>query len=177
MGGGNYMSEAVSLRPALEDLSYQREINGGEFILVVDKSEEKELSLTLLQSYIIGNLNINNYVLKTEADSLYTFKTDTYTRSELHDLFEVKGSGYSRLESDSKYALRSNSYTKGDIDVTFARKEEVYTRKYSDESFALKSDTLTTVEADNRYLQLTQYVNQNWPQRLLNQERCCIYLC
>lgn len=153
----NYMSEAVSLRPALEDLSYQREINGGEFILIVDKSEEKELSLTLLQSYIVGNLNINNYVLKTEADSLYTFKTDTYTRSELHDLFEVKGSGYSRLESDSKYALRSNSYTKGDIDVTFARKEEVYTRKYSDESFALKSDTLTTVEADNRYLQLTQY--------------------
>lgn len=153
----NYMSEAVSLRPALEDLTYQREINGGEFILIVDRSEEKELSLTLLQSYIVNSINIDKYLVKTDAESLYALKTDTYTRSESHELFEVKGSGYSRLESDNKYALRSNTYTRTDIDVAFARKEDVYTRTYSDENFALKSDTLTTTEADNRYLLLTNY--------------------
>ena len=153
----NYMSEAVSLRPSLEDITYQRAINGGEFLLVVDKSEEKQLSLTLLQSYIVNNIKVDNYLLKSDASQLYTLKTDTYTRGQLHDLFEVKGSGYSRAESDNKYALRSNSYTKSEIDVSFARKENVYTRAYADGAFALKSTTLTTAEADARYLLISQY--------------------
>lgn len=119
--------------------------------------------------------NMSNYYDKATSDDRYTYKTDTYTKTQVDalvsgiDVSDSLSGYYTKLQSDGRYASKSDldSYSTTLVaDGKYATKLSLngyYTKVDTDGKYALKTQSYTKAESDSRYLgsnALTGYLTQ-----------------
>lgn len=115
--------------------------------------------------------SLNSYYTKSTSDSRYAYKSDTYNKTDIDNMFanidvgDVLEGYYSKQQSDARFLPKSeiSSYIKTTVaDGRYASKSELgnyYNKTESNVRYALKSASYTKVESDGRYLTNTDLSN------------------
>ena len=115
--------------------------------------------------------NLNSYYTKTQGDSRYAYKSDSYTKTQVDDLIDgiavgdLLGNYYTKTQADNKYFLKTDitSYiTTATADGKYVAKSDLnnyYTKSQGDSRYAGKSDSYTKSESDNKYATISAYLS------------------
>ena len=79
--------------------------------------------------------------LDGEISSIKT-STESMEKAVVNSLFEFKTNTYTKAESDGKYALKTDTYTKAESNKFYPLKKDVYDKQYMDEKFKVISSGL-----------------------------------
>lgn len=108
--------------------------------------------------------SLNNYYTKSTSDSRYAYKSDTYNKTDIDNMFanidvgDVLEGYYSKQQSDAKFLPKSeiSSYIKTTVaDGRYATKtslDSYYNKTESNSRYAPKTASYTKAESDGRYL-------------------------